>query len=142
MQEGTGITQRIAVKAIIVNDKNEVLILREADTYEEGTNHGRYHLPGGRINVGEPFLEGLRREVTEETGLVIDINQPVYAGEWFPVIKGTPNQIVAIYFRCMPLTHEISLSLEHDDYKWVDLSEISNYDIMAPEPEAIRTALS
>lgn len=70
------IVQRIATKALIVNYKGQMLILREASTYEEGTNVGRYHMPGGRLNPGEAFLEGLKREVDEETGLQIEIGEP------------------------------------------------------------------
>src|SRR5687768_11015180 len=92
--------QRIATKAIVVNDQHKILLLREAVTYEEGTNIGRYHLPGGRIEVGEPFLDGLKREVYEESGLDITIGKPIYVGEWRPVIKGVAHQIVAIFFVC------------------------------------------
>ncbi len=73
------IVQRIAIKAVIVKDK-KVLVLREAVTYKEGTNHGRYHFPGGRLNIGEPFLQGLKREVREETGLEITIKNPLFVG--------------------------------------------------------------
>lgn len=133
MPEGNNIVQRIATKALIVNDKGEILILREASTYEEGTNVGRYHLPGGRLNPGEAFLNGLEREVDEETGLKIEIGKPIYVGEWRPVIKGIQNQIVAIFFICKPLSENVNLSEEHDDYKWALPKDISRYDVMPPE---------
>jgi ADP-ribose pyrophosphatase YjhB (NUDIX family) len=63
MQHGS-ITQRIACKAVI-GLKDKVLVLREGLTYEEGTQIERWGFPGGRINPGEPFLEGLKREVME-----------------------------------------------------------------------------
>ena len=134
----TAITQRIATKAVIVNAQNQVLILREATSYQDGTNHGRYHLPGGRLESGEPFLQGLSREVLEETGLRIKIGHPVLVGEWFPTIKGVPNQIVAVFFKCEPLSAKVVLSDEHDDYKWVAAADLAQYDIMPPDPEAIK----
>ncbi len=137
MSDNQQIVQRIATKALIINDKGQILILREASTYREGTNVGRYHLPGGRLNPGEAFLDGLKREVNEETGLEIEIGKPIYVGEWRPVIKGVQNQIVAIFFICKPLTKEVRLSEEHDDYKWVLPSEVGKYDIMSPEDKVI-----
>lgn len=137
MSEGNNIVQRIATKALIVNVKGEILILREASTYEEGTNVGRYHLPGGRLNPGEKFLDGLKREVDEEAGLKIEIGKPIYVGEWRPIIKGVQNQIVAIFFICKPLTDKVRLSEEHDDYKWVLPNEIKKYDVMSPEDKVI-----
>jgi len=136
------VNQRIATKAIIINDQNQVLILREAETYEEGTNYGRYGIPGGRLGKGEPFIEGLKREVLEESGLSVEVGSPVYVGEWFPVIKDVKNQVVAIFFRCKPITNKVSLSIDHDDYKWVGIESLKDYDIMSPEPEAIRLALN
>jgi 8-oxo-dGTP diphosphatase len=106
------IVQRIATKALIVNEKGQFLILREAKTYEEGTNIGRYQLPGGRLELGEAFTDGLKREVNEETGLKVEIGKPIYVGEWRPVIKGVQNQIVGIFFLCKPLSEDVRLSLE------------------------------
>ena len=54
---------------------------------------GIYHLPGGGIEIGESHIESLKREVSEETGLAIEVvrvigevNEDVYAqdeGEYF-----------------------------------------------------------
>jgi len=128
--------QRIALKAVIVND-GRVLILREADTYDEGTQNGKYHMPGGRLEVGEPFQEGLAREVFKETGLKVDVEYPIYVGEWRPVIKGVPIQIVGVFFVCKPKSKKVVLSDEHDDYKWIDPSERKKYQIMDPEDKVL-----
>ncbi|HSX31267.1 MAG TPA: NUDIX hydrolase [Candidatus Saccharimonadales bacterium] len=132
------IKQRIACKAVIGKD-DKVLVLREASTYEEGVNGGRWHIPGGRIEPGEPFLEGLQREVTEETGLKIVCEEPLYVGEWFPVIKDQKNQIVAVYFACSLAStdDDVQLSEEHDEYRWVAAKEATDLDIMSPEHDVI-----
>lgn len=130
------IIQRIAMKAVIVKD-GKVLILREAATYGEGTQRGRYHVPGGRLELGENFEQGLKREVMEETGLQVEIVDPLYVGEWRPIIKNVQNQIVAVFFICEPTTDEISLSTEHDDYLWIKPEERTQYDIMDPEDKVI-----
>lgn len=125
--------QRIAAKALIVNKNGDVLILREASTYNEGTNIGRYHLPGGRIEPGEFFLDGLAREAMEETGLTIEAGKPLYVGEWRPIIKDVPHQIVAIFFVCALVSGTVKLSSEHSDFKWVAPRQSKRYDIMAPD---------
>ncbi|HZZ98938.1 MAG TPA: NUDIX hydrolase [Candidatus Saccharimonadia bacterium] len=125
------------MKAVIVNDENKVLILREAATYGDGTQRGRYHLPGGRVEVGEPFEDALHREVMEETGLQADIQYPLYVGEWHPVIKGVENQIIAVFHVCKAKTTDVTLSTEHDDYKWISLDERKDYDVMDPEDKVL-----
>jgi len=137
MTNNQQVVQRIATKALIVNNKGQILILREASTYEEGTNVGRYHMPGGRLNPGEAYLDGLMREVDEETGLRIEVGKPIYVGEWQPIIKGIQNQIIAIFFICKPLTENVQLSEEHDDFKWILPNEVEQYDVMSPEDKVI-----
>lgn len=131
------IVQRIAMKAVIVNQEGRILILREAATYGDGTQRGRYHMPGGRVEVGENFEDALRREIMEETGLEVDIEYPIYVGEWRPVIRDVPHQIVATFMVCSPKGDKITLSTEHDDFKWIIPSERANYDLMDPEDKVI-----
>lgn len=132
------IVQRIAMKAVIVNGEGKVLLLREASTYKDGTNTGRYHMPGGRVEPGENFEVALRREVIEETGLEVEIQQPIFIGEWRPVIRGVQNQIVATFIVCKPKSDEVKLSEEHDDYKWVDPVSYTE-NVMTPEDEVLET---
>lgn len=131
------INLRVAMKAVIVDDQGRVLILREANTYSEGTQTGRYGLPGGRVNPGEHFDDALKREVIEETGLEIDILYPIYVGEWRPIIKGVSNQIIATFIVCGARTTDVKLSEEHDDYQWIDPIDSNNFDMMGPEDEVI-----
>ena len=130
------IVQRVAAKALIVNDEGKVLVLREAKTYEEII--GRYGTPGGRINPGEPFFDALKREVDEESGLEVEVGKPVHVDEWFPVIKGVPNHIVGMFLLCRPVTNEVRLSLEHDDYKWISPEEAGDYNLITADRNALQ----
>ncbi len=132
---------KVAAKAVIVRD-GTVLIVREAHTYEEGTNIGIWGLPGGRINDDEAFYDGLAREVREETGLDVEPIRPVYVGEWWPVIKDVPHHIVAMFVVCVPLSTTVVLSDEHDEFVWVGIDELEQYHIMPPDDQLIRLALN
>lgn len=132
---------RVAAKALIINDEGRALILREAKTYKDGTNIGRYHLPGGRLEAGEAFYKGLAREVKEETGLEIIPVRPLHVGEWQPTIQGVPHQIIAMFMLCQAQATNTVLSDEHDEALWIDPATYEAYDIMAPEDEVIRAYL-
>ena len=59
-----------ATAAFIVNDRDELLVVRRAKDPAKGT----LDLPGGFCDMYETVEEGMRREIKEETGLdVIDI---------------------------------------------------------------------
>ena len=56
-----------ATAAFIINDKNEMLVVRRAKEPAKGT----LDLPGGFVDTGETVEEGMRREIREETGLEV-----------------------------------------------------------------------
>ena len=49
---------------IILNDQNEVLLQKRHDGY--------WGLPGGLMDLGESFEEVAKREIFEETGLIVE----------------------------------------------------------------------
>ncbi len=112
----------VGMKAVIVHE-GKVLILREAE-YDEGTNKGKWDVPGGRINPEEPFLEGLRREVLEESGLEVEPTELWGIFETFPTIKGEACHIIRIYHLCRPVTIDIKLSGDHSEYEWIDPKDV------------------
>jgi 8-oxo-dGTP diphosphatase len=64
----TQATFTVGVSAVLVNDQNEVLLLRHR--FRE-TQH--WELPGGFVERDEALEAAVRRELSEETGLTIEI---------------------------------------------------------------------
>jgi len=62
----------LTVDAVIINDGKIVLIKRKEKPFQ-----GQYALPGGFVEYGEPVEAALRREVLEETGLLVEISSLV-----------------------------------------------------------------
>ena len=57
------VTRRvIRVKALLINSNNELLL---------GYSHDTYQFIGGHIEEGEDMIEGLKREVEEESGILL-----------------------------------------------------------------------
>lgn len=136
------VTKRfLAAKALIRNSDGNFLIVREAGTYDEGTNVGKWDLPGGRLEVGETLLEGLQREVREEAGIEIVVEDLVDARENFPVIKGEKVHIVRLYYLCSSDKIEITLSVDHDQFAWISKAELSDYAVMDDVKDLISTLL-
>ena len=65
----------VGAAAIIVNDADEILLVRRTDM-------PYWALPAGALEIGETIFEALRREVREETGLEVLEAEPmgVYSG--------------------------------------------------------------
>ena len=59
---------RISVKGLVVDETGRFLMVKDDD--------GWWELPGGGLEHGETAEEGVRREIDEETGLVITYISP------------------------------------------------------------------
>jgi len=130
------ITQRVAVRAVIIKD-NKVLALRESQGYEGGSQHGKYDFPGGKVGIGESVHEALHREVREEIGTEVEILEPFYVDEWRPTVNGQPLQIIGLFYYCNLLDENITLSKDHDEYKWIPLSEYKDYPLVREKRRAL-----
>lgn len=75
--EFQGITHnRIAARAVILNDKNEVAILRVYG--QDGIEFRDYYeTPGGGVKPNEPIDEAVIREAEEEIGYKCEIIAPI-----------------------------------------------------------------
>jgi 8-oxo-dGTP diphosphatase len=113
-----GMKLYIGTKALIVRN-GQVLVIREAQ-YDEGTEEGKWDVPGGRIQPEKSLHEGLRREIREESGLEVVPGEVLGVFETFPVIKGEPCHIVRIYYRCTSAAGEVLIGSDHDAFEWID----------------------
>ena len=85
-------TYRVSVKALIVNDKKEILLIEEDD--------GRWDLPGGGLNYNEDINSCLKREIKEELGVnTKSINKtPTYI--WTGKKEKTHRIFIGYKFSC------------------------------------------
>jgi 8-oxo-dGTP diphosphatase len=112
-------TFRFGVHAIIINSDGNVLMLRR--TYG---NKG-WSLPGGGVDPGETIHQALFRECHEELG--IELCNVILTGFYY---HSNINAQVGIFRGVLPEDVEIKLSTEHSEYKWANLSELSEVQRM------------
>ncbi|MBA2717040.1 MAG: NUDIX domain-containing protein [Propionibacteriales bacterium] len=65
------------VGAVVLDERGHLLVVRRGQPPAKGL----WSLPGGRVQVGESLDDAVRREVLEETGLVVDVREAVGAVE-------------------------------------------------------------
>ncbi len=120
----------VGAKALVVHE-GKVLIVRESGDYEEGLHEGKWDVPGGRLDDGESFFDGLKREVREEAGLEVTPVRVVRLAENFPEIKGEKCHIIRIYMECeLEAAPTVVLSTDHDKFEWIDPEEHEKYRLV------------
>lgn len=71
------------VAAVAINNEGEVLMIQEAKT----TCNGKWYLPAGRVDPNETLTDAIKREVLEETGLMLKPETLILVecatGSWF-----------------------------------------------------------
>jgi 8-oxo-dGTP diphosphatase len=111
----TASNHTLGVGAVVINDKNEILVIKE-----KISNIG-YKLPGGHIDNGELISTAVAREVFEETGIKVEFKSIISLGHFFPHQFHKSN----LYVLCIaePLTFEINIQDTQEilDAKWVDI---------------------
>ncbi|MDY6777067.1 MAG: NUDIX domain-containing protein [Candidatus Nanohaloarchaea archaeon] len=106
---------RLAAKACILCDDRLLAVRRAAEDVQKP---GIWELPGGRLQPGEEPRNGLAREVREETGLAVTVEEPLTVRHFQ---RDDGQTITMICFRATPDSSEVSLSGEHTAYDWVPL---------------------
>lgn len=110
----------IAVKALIKN-KDFFLVLKTTNS-DQNNNLSGWETPGGRLEIGEEIIDGLKREIKEETGLIVKILFPFNA---FSANVGREDSIIGINYLAEYSGGEVKINTdEHSDYRWINMSDI------------------
>lgn len=112
-----------SVVAVIIDEWERVLLTRRSiPPFKD-----MWVMPGGKIDLGEPILVALRREVDEEVGLDVEVGDLIDVFEH--VAPGEENcHYIILFYRCRPL-HD---NVEHNqdevaEVQWVPRNELAQY---------------
>jgi mutator protein MutT len=129
-----------AVKALIKNDKGQVLVLKQSDPTITGAH--QYHPPGGILEFGETVVECVAREVKEEVGIVPVVGKLFDIGEWQAIRGELHMQFVGLFYICELGSYELILENEEvSEADWVDINTIDTIDILEPSKTIIKRYL-
>ncbi|MFJ6082738.1 NUDIX hydrolase [Streptomyces sp. NPDC092369] len=102
----------VSVAGAVVRDDGRLLAIRRAD-------NGAWELPGGVLELEETPEAGVVREVLEETGIHVEVD------ELTGVYKNTIRGIVALVFRCKPSGGAERTSEESTAVSWLTPDEVA-----------------
>jgi ADP-ribose pyrophosphatase YjhB (NUDIX family) len=115
--------------ALVVDDEGRVLLARRAGEPFKG----RWDIPGGFLDEGEHPLDGMRRELREETGL--DVEPLEFLGAWMDRYGGdsTAEATLNMYWTARKLGGEEQAADDVDALGWFERDALPAADELAFE---------
>lgn len=113
-------THYIGAGGVVLNEERELLVVWEK--IDRARRRHYYKLPGGALRPGEHLVDGVIREVLEETGILTRFESLACFRHWHGYRFGKSD----IYFVCrlFPLTREISVQeSEIEESLWMPVDE-------------------
>ncbi|MEK7665141.1 MAG: NUDIX domain-containing protein [Patescibacteria group bacterium] len=101
----------IGVFGIIFDKQNRVLLCHRRD-------YDLWNLPGGGLKSEEFILDGVKREVEEETGLEVEIFKLI------GVYDKPQEKDIALSFTCKVVGGKITLNDEADKIEYFDINNL------------------
>ena len=104
-------THSVSVAGVVIDETEQVLVIQRRD-------NGHWEPPGGVLELGETFEQGVQREVFEETGVQVTVDRLT------GVYKNMKRGIVALVYRCSPKAGHPGTSNEATSVRWIDGDQI------------------
>lgn len=115
---------RVSIKAIIRNERGELLLVREQG--------GTWSLPGGGIDHGESDKEALRRELREEIGYEDDFSAtPVAVTSFF--VAQQDRWLMWVVYDVKITTSAFSVGADADEIAFIDPRTFKNSTVRSEQ---------
>src|SRR4051794_7101375 len=130
----------LGVGAVILDAQRRVLLVLRGGIPMKG----EWSLPGGVLETGETIVEGMKREILEETGLHVE---PVrFAGVYDRILRDADGKAqyhyVLVDHVCKVVGGELKAGSDVVEVRWVTESELSKHNLAELTEKVIREALT
>ena len=127
----------VGVGGVVIANGRALLIRRGGPPLE-----GQWSIPGGMLEVGEPLIEGVRRELLEETGIDVRVGELIEVFERINLDASGKARyhFVVLDYVCEALKGEARAGSDVIDVAWATPEELEKYSLTETATRVIRRA--
>jgi len=133
----------------VVIDNGRALLIRRGSPPLEGT----WSIPGGMLELGETLMQGVVRELAEETGLEVNVVELIEVFERIfpapPNADGTPGDVsrpqyhfVILDYLCELRGGALCAASDALEFAWAREEELLKFDLTAAVTRVLRKAFA
>lgn len=127
----------VGVGGVVIRDERALLIRRGSAPLE-----GEWSIPGGMLEIGETLLEGVQRELLEETAIEVKVLDLIEVFE-----RLTPDEagklkyhFVILDYLCEVVRGEARAGSDVTDVAWARETELNAYSLTPTATRVIQKA--
>jgi 8-oxo-dGTP diphosphatase len=127
----------IGVGGVIISDGRVLLVRRGGPPLQ-----GQWSIPGGILEVGETLIEGVQRELAEETGIDVRVRTLIEVFERIDRDASGKVQyhFVVLDYLCEPVRGIARAGSDVSEVAWAAPSELEKYSLTETAGRVIRKA--
>ncbi|MFF1692786.1 NUDIX hydrolase [Streptomyces sp. NPDC058257] len=126
--------------AAVVAHQGRVLLVRRSET--ERFLPRVWGVPCGKLEPGESPLDGVLRELKEETGLLGEVLRKVGESSFVSQYRGHEVKNWQDNFLVRPLSFEVSLPLPDQEHRWLAPADLGTVEIDDYNMDIVRQAFT
>ncbi|MBW2505061.1 MAG: (deoxy)nucleoside triphosphate pyrophosphohydrolase [Deltaproteobacteria bacterium] len=124
----------LLVTAAVIIEEDKVLLTRRLDHCRHA---GFWEFPGGKLLPEESPEMALKREISEELAIVVDVNQifetAYYRYDW--------GSVLVLAYECRIVDGFIQ-NIGVAEHRWVALTELTTYQILPADTSIVERLVS
>ena len=123
------VVQKVAGGLIVVKEK--ILLLKRSPLKIFGAN--QWAIPGGKLEDGETFIQGMQRELQEEIGVTFQLDQISKSRMYYHVSSSDTTNCLEYSLSIINLPEQPVVVLNSEEsvtYDWFSFEEIKKLDLI------------
>ena len=129
----------VGVGAVIIDGGRVLLVRRATEPLKD-----EWSVPGGMLELGEKLRDGVRREVAEETGLVVEPGEvlDVFDSIFTDNEGRTKYHYVLIDYLCQPISGHARAGTDVSEARWASENDLPALELKETIEQLVRKGMA